>query len=468
VQLEANWETLATKVISVVLNDPGAIVTVSGIIGHNIHWFPVVHHPVYRSMLICQDANVAPNVTTVSARSGGELSTTYLEALAHTYTDTASRDLEQNAQALKDVGLVFEARGIGEVLSSITRPEELGNITSYVEMSLSGITANRTHRDPNAKAVSEAAHQFEGSIIPTGLTWLDDLIGGLYTGQITWIAARYKGGKSTLLRNLVIAACRAGHHSQVFAAEGSREGFAIDVQVMLAVEHMIDVLGYDPAEIYLSRLKVKRSVLQPDKVRLHPDEIKALAHAKSEFENWPIQVYDAQDGINDLVTLAFKAKTGKLEYSTEAIFLDYAQLFSLAGVSGIYEQAAATAIFLQKLAAQQDLSVTVIAQLNQGGVRDTGKGGHVAAISGGGTAAATADYLFQPDIVRPEGQKFAVMRVPLTHSRHSEPARGAHIVHPQSGLFIDRYLDINPMTLSEMADIASAEGEQWVGHGIAR
>lgn len=464
-QLTANWEALAAKVIAVVLTDPGAIITVAGIIGHNIHWMPSEFHNVYRTMLVCQDASVSPNTINVAARSGGQLDGPYLEALAQVYTDQDSRDLGQNTQALKEVGLVFEARGIGEVLTGLTKPEELQAITSYVEMALSAVTANRTHRDPGALSVSQSAWEFEGEIIETGMQWFDELAGGIYTGQINWIAARYKGGKSTLMRNWVNAACRAGVHCQVFAAEGSREGYAIDTQVMLAVEYLIEHLGYDPTDIFLSKQKVKRSVLQPDKVQLSNDENLALVWAKAEFEQWPLQIMDAQDGINDLVTLAYRLKTAQLEHGTKAIFLDYAQLFHVSGIQGIYEQAAATAIFLQNLAAKQQVAVTVIAQLNQGGVKDGSKAGNVANISGGGTAAATADTLFQPDMVRPEGQRFAALRVPLTHTRHTEPAKGVQLVHPQSGLFVDKYMTITAEYLSDMADATIDEGPLTSGFG---
>lgn len=468
-KIKANWETLSTRTISCVFVDPGAAIPVIDILGHNLHWIPEVHRPIYQAILECveSDTPVAPNTANVSTKGGGSKDTdlVVLEAIANTWTDQASRDLIQNTNALKALGLMFELRSIGDTLGRVTKPDDVANLIAYTEVALQSVTANRTLRDASAKAASEAAWEFKGHPIKTGLQWFDDLAGGYWTHMITWIAARYKGGKSTVMRNFAKEAAQAGVPIDIFIAEGSREGLALDFQVMLAVEWLLRQ-GHDVNEISLSKLKVTRSIVTPGEIQLEPVEKEALSMARADFETWPVRIWDAQDGIHNLVNLVYKARISRLEHGTEAIYIDYAQLLSTPGVTGIYEQATNTAVTLQKLAAKEGIAVVAIAQKNERGVTETNTldGSYSPRISGGGSAASTADFLFQPNITK-IGTLINALMLPLTHSRHTPTGRGAHAIHPGSGLICDKYTSFTQFDLQEMTETAVEEGEQFVQFG---
>lgn len=59
--------------------------------------------------------------------------------------------------------------------------------------------------------------------VPTGLTALDELTGGLHPGDLTVVGARPGMGKSALLAGIALAAARAGHGVLFFSLEMPRE-----------------------------------------------------------------------------------------------------------------------------------------------------------------------------------------------------------------------------------------------------
>jgi replicative DNA helicase len=471
-EILANWETLSTRVLATIFVDPGAAIKVADIIGHNTHWIPQVHREVYKGVLACVEGEkaIAPTTTNVSARCGGRKGTeiVVLEALAATYTASVGRDLLSNTEALKALGLMFELRGIGDLLTNVVNPDDVEDLIAYSEVALQAVTANKTEREADAKSISDAAWSFQGEPVKSGLEWFDDIAGGYWTYMISWIAARYKGGKSTLMRNLALVAAENGVPIDIFIAEGSREGLALDFQVMMAVRWLVRG-GEEVMNIRLSKLLVTRSIVTPDEVKLTPQEKEALKMARADFERLPLRIWDAQDGIHNLITLVYKARTSRMEYGTKVIFIDYAQLLTTPGVAGVYEQSVSTAVTLQKLAAKEGIAVVVIAQKNERGVRQSGglDGGYSPEVSGGGSGPQTADFLWQPHLTKPPqfGGKLSVMLLPLTHSRHTDTGRGSHAVHPGSGLFVDDFVKFTRMELETLAEADVVEGAQYVPLG---
>jgi hypothetical protein len=358
-------------------------------------------------------------------------------------------------------------RDIGQALAGLTDPGRVEEIMNFVELALAEVAANKSKRPGDAKSISDKAWEFTGEVFETGMEWFDKHAGGFWTGRITWFPARYKGGKSTLMRNIVLHMLRSGVPCEVFLAEGSQEQFARDIQVMIAVDLMFQS-GMSPRDIVLSADRValsilhKRADIKPKyPVVLTQQEKDALKMARQEFETFPLRAWDVQDGIDDLITAAYVTKQGKMEQGTKVVFFDYAQLFRVRGTQGIYESATANAIFLQKLAAKENVSVVVLAQKNEAGVRQTGKENdeYTDNVSGGGAAGATADYTIVPEIIPQENDIISIMKTRLTRSRHTRPAFGVHSIHPGSGMFVDDHFTFTKEDLLAAADKASEGGE---------
>lgn len=462
--IRANWATLALKVLSCVLRDPGASIPVVDIFGGNFQWFPPEYHQVYTTIERCVAAHTPPTPTAVSTASGGVLTIVELDAIAGAWTADNSRFLMANAQALKKMGIVFQLRSLGELASNVTNPEEIDEIISYLEIELQGISASKSLRDASIKTVSEGAWKFSGKAIPTGLPWLDDVMGGLWTGMIGWVAARYKGGKSTLMRALALAAAEAGHPVEIFVAEGSREGVALALEVAVAVRFLLEMEN-ELKNIDLSVIKLSMAHLPEPKVHLSAIEIDALARAKTYVEGLPIRVWDPVDLITNLVTLNYRVRNGKMEHGTEVVFLDYAGLFNVGTPDGIYEKMTGVSTFLQNMAAKEGIAVWALSQKNEAGVKNTGKEGYSPHMVGGGSAPATADLLLQPHILKLPLGYVSGMRVALTHSRWCPPGRGDHALQPSSGAIIDEYVTMKTQVLTEMMDAREYEGDQYAQFG---
>lgn len=447
-----SWDTLSGKVVATVLTDPGSIFPVIEVLGHHTEWVSPAFRTIYATMVRCIDEDLSPTPTNIAAKSGGKLSIKHLDNVSDAlWTDEASRDLVANTNALRELGILFGIRSVGTSAANATDPSKIPDLLSYVELELAKIASQNSRRRGDAQAISDRAWKFEGQVLKTGLPFFDDKAGGFWTGRIHWVVARYKGGKSTMMRWLVWYFLRQGIACEVFVAEGSQEQFAIDIQTMMAVDLMLES-GIPIGEIRLEPDLVTRAHVPPFDVTLTAEEVTALEFAKAEFVKFPVRAWDIADGIDDLSTLSFVTKQGKMQQGSKVVFLDYAGLFRVRGATGIYESATAVATALQKLAAKEGIAVVVLAQKNELGVKHTGKESFSANVSGGGAAPATADYLFEPNITSdPTGQSNVnVMDIKLTHSRHTRPSFGRFPIHAGSGLFLHERLRIDRVTLDAM------------------
>jgi replicative DNA helicase len=462
--IQANWDTLSGKIIAVILSDPAAVFPVIQTIGNHSDWFSGAYRHIYATAVQCINNDLNATTTNIAAQSGGKITIEHLDNIsAALWTEEASRDLVANTEALKALGVVFNMRDIGQALAGLTDPQRIEEIMNFVELSLAEIASNRSKRKGDAETIADKAWDLKGlEVFETGLSWFDRHTGGFWGGRITWFPARFKGGKSTLMRNVVLNMLRNGVACEVFLAEGSQEQFARDMIVMIAVELLYET-GTPPAQIKLSSDRVSLSILRPDEVKLTEAEQDALALAKHEFSQFPLRAWDIQDGIDDLVTAAYVVKQGKMDQGTRAVFFDYSQLFRIRGTSGIYESATANAIFLQKLAAKEGVSVCVLAQKNTKGVVNTGKDSEYSDhVSGGGAAEATADYVLVPDISPQDHGIFSVMKVQMTRSRHGRPTFGVHSLDPETGMIIDRFVTMTTEDLMSLADRPQGEDDAWL------
>jgi len=415
------------------------------IVGHNHHWFPGKDGLVWMTILRCVEADTPPTAEAVVARLDGKIDIGYVQSLTNQWNEEDNRNLVYNTRQLKDIGILAYIRQIGRDLAAIEDPDQVTTLVGYAEAALSGALADKTDRDGSAKAVSNAAWNFNVELIPTGLGWFDNLAGGLWTKMITWIVAPYKGGKTTLMRNIALNACKAGRSVDVFAAEGSREKFALDCQVMLATELMIE---REEKPQQLSSLKVMRSQVQPDVVRLTQAERKCLNDAKEIWDDLPIHVWDTADGITDLVTLRHRIRQSHMDHGSIAHFLDYSQLFGSGNT--LFERQSQTAMALQAIAQKESVAVVVVAQQNEEAVKGRGSD-RSGGVKGGGDAPATADFFLRPtlDTTLPS---MNIMNLSLKFSRHTPTGSGVHSLNPSSGLITDRWIQLERKKVDELLD----------------
>lgn len=435
------WGTLGRKILASVLVDDGAVFPVNEIIGNHINWFAPKERPIWQAVRQCLDSNTPPTIEAVVTRVNGNVEPGYIQIVANLFNDDDNRHLLYNANELREIGILASARQIGRNLAELQEIEGVGNAVNRATNELSGLLASKSNRSPLAGDVGNVAWQqvkdFEGSGIKTGLKWFDELTGGLWPGMNYWVVAPYKSGKSTVMRNAVINSAQAGHSVGVFCAEGSREMFALDCQAMIATTCLAEQ-GLRDKALRLSGLFIKRHYWHQGV--LNNQELDAIRHAVSIWNDLPILLWDTRDGIRDLTTLRYLVKRSKLEYGTRVFWADYSQLFGGAGT--LFERQSSTSLAVQDIPQSEDVVFCMLSQQNEEQIRSGGES-HSPGVKGGGDAAAAADFMLIPKI-NPDDN---LMELRLKLSRHTRTGKGFHYMNPSSGLMMDKWIDVNTTQL---------------------
>jgi hypothetical protein len=427
------WLTLAHKVLATVLVDHGAVFPVMEVLAHDVRLFPAKEAHIWRAVVECIEANTPPTVEAVAIRANG-IEPGYIQTISNLWNDDDNRRVVYHAEELKQIGMLAQVRGIARQLAEVEDPDQLTEAIVEAETSLAGVLAAQMNRSGDALSVSQAAweevEQFNGGEIPTGLKWFDKLTGGTWPSFNYWIAGAYKSGKSTLMRNLVLNTCASGIPVDVFAAEGSRETFALDCQAMIATGLLIDQ-DQPPADLYLSGLFIKRAWRKQYKMKA--EIIEAIKRARQIWETYPVRVWDSRDGIKDLATLRYRVKHGKMSFGSKVFFGDYSQLFGSSGT--LFERQMAIVHLVQDVASSENVAFWMLTQRNEEAIR--GGGGYSAGVKGGGDAAAAADFLLMPSINADTPMELTVK---LKHSRHTGIGEYSHLINSSSGLITDSWI----------------------------
>lgn len=427
------WQTLSRKILASILVDAGAIFPVMEIIQHNYRWFSPRERLIYQAALNCVDANVIPTVETVAARLNGTTDISYIMQIASLFNDEDNRRLIYNAEELKQLGILVRVKQLGKQLNELDTPDKIAETLDETNTELTGLFADKNDRQSDSEAVDSTAwamaDQFKGNSIPTGLPWFDNLSGGLWPGMNYWIAAAYKSGKSTIMRNMVLSAAKAGWPVAAYCAEGTREVFTLDCQAMLATYYYLQN-GGPRDKCRLNGLFLLRSWAKHRDERVFSElEYEAINEARRQWRTLPIRVYDTKDSIRGLATLHYDIKRDKMRYGTMAAYLDYSQLFG--GNSGtLFERQSKTALKVQEIAQNEGVVMVALAQRNESSIHGGGDNYSVG-VKGGGDASAAADGLFVPSI---DPEIPYQITVTLKFSRHTRTGEGIHTIEPSSGL----------------------------------
>jgi hypothetical protein len=434
--LKTIWKNLAKKIIACLLVDEGAIFPVMEIIQDNERWFPDKERLIWRAILECVEEMVIPTVESVAAKLGAAVPLTYLQTIAGLFNDNDNRQLIYHVEQLREVGVLVSIKRLGKELVSANSTDDIDHLTNRVTLELSGLLANRVERHPDTNSIDRTTwaevEAFSGMSIPTGLQWFDDHAGGLWPGMNYWVVAAYKSGKSTIMRNCILTAARAGFPTAAYCAEGSREMFELDCLAMLAAGNVLSRESHLKDQLRFSGLWIKRAWNKRDRL-MKRWEVEAIECARQIWRELPIRVYDSRDGIKDLTTLHYLIKRDKLKFGVQSAWLDYSQLFGKGET--IYDRQSTTAQKIQDIASSEMVAIAALAQKNEEGVRAKGDSASPA-VKGGGDAAAAADFLLIPEIDRDTGN---YMELKLKFSRHVAPRDGQHVIDPPSGLVLDRW-----------------------------
>ncbi len=421
------------SVLCVLLNDSHAIIPVQGVLPDAALFADSLHRQVYAAILDLTRHAVVPNVYTVSEHAG--LAVAELQKLAAGFNTKLSREVLYSADLiLKDAAWRNLAAAAQESVSLISersgRPEDVGMFCA--QMLTSSIDE---HADESAE-VQAVSGRFDAEIAAlsqgaTGvslcsgndktLRFLQEKANGLRPGHIWMITAPYKGRKTTLMRNLLLRACRAGASVDLFALEGTETGTYAGFIALLATERLLAWNCHEQA--VLSETFIMRG-LRDDAQQ------QAIAEARAELDKWNLRIYDARKGITNPDKLLHFIKRDRFMFDLQVYAVDYLQLL---GEGKLFERIETTTHQLQQITVEERLTAIILAQLNEYTIRETEES-YSPGVKGGGDPAAASDFLIR---TKYDGAKTPdVLTVQLKLARHARPGKQSYKINAPSGLLI--------------------------------
>lgn len=205
---------------------------------------------------------------------------------------------------------------------------DVGNLDEWVHKARRALTelvdTGRSHTEESLKVVlgrvvaevSALADQGKRTTaVKSGFKGIDDAMGGLYPGRITYLAARPGVGKSSLVRNIAInvAGTEDGPQNAVviIQLEGTKEEVA---RGMLCSEAKVDVLKFTAGMV-------------------QPDDWRALTEAGRWLSALPIWIEDRSCTVDDIIAIVRRKQEEFNRPATEtererrvvAVAIDYVQ-----------------------------------------------------------------------------------------------------------------------------------------------
>jgi len=222
-----------------------------------------------------------------------------------------------------------------------------------LEGDLLAITAGRDARRSvsfadaarEALAAAEAAYVADGTMagLPTGLTLLDQRLGGLRKGDLIVLAARPSMGKTAMALNIGVHCAKLGSSVGVFSLEMAAEALALRAIA-------------EQAGIPASRIS---------RGDLNAGEFDLVSAAEQSLRSLPMQIYDV--GSQTPHQLRSEARRIQQEHGLDLMVVDYLQLMEPAGgaTKNRVEDVARITRSLKQLARELNVPVLLLSQLNR-------------------------------------------------------------------------------------------------------
>lgn len=297
-------------------------------------------------------------------------------------------------------------------------------VSSAIEQSFDGVSS----RSGDIASIEEEeqkrlASPRDQNGIPSGLEWLDDLTGGLYPSENMVIAGAYKGRKTTVTLNMVLAAAAAGYGVSIFTnGDSTRDA---TYRKLIALEMTRRMIGNDQF-----RSEVSAKTLQ------HPLTVPIYAALRSQVVAYlrtlaPIRIYDGRDMIGNLAEAGRILRRDALLYSVKMAVYDYAQ--TIVHGQSDYEKVTYYVGWAQNITGELGIPMITISQLSEESVKGNMPGSYSPGAKGGGALPAMANVFLVTKYLAPH------VSIELKLARDARSGdKVSHRLAPASGLILDK------------------------------
>lgn len=370
------------------------------------------HQLIYRAICALDEANKPYDAVTVGEWfesqglaeqvSGGA----YLIELASTTASTAN--ISAYAAIVKDKAVLRRVIEVGTGIVNDGFEPEGKDSAELLDLAIGSLMAlqrqQHRHEFSLKEALKMAVHDMQEAFasggalrgIPTGFSQIDRRLGGMHGGDLIFIGARPKMGKTALLVNMVHTAAKANIPVGVISGEQSALQLA---QRFLALE----------TSIAGERMR---------NGQIHDEEWPKLTEAMRRLLDKNVHIFDA--GGPSIDTIRRMARKWKKEHGIRALYVDYLQRVKARAKDRV-EEVGEVARGLKDIGRDLDIPVISLAQVKREVETRTDKRPTAADIANSDEATREADQIFmlyRDDVYNDETPDRGVAELNLEANRH--------------------------------------------------
>jgi len=289
----------------------------------------------------------------------------YLARLASAATTVINS--EDYARAIYDLYLRRELIEIGEEMVNTAYDADIdepaGSQIEVSEKHLFDLAEKGSHEGgflpfksamTAAVLAAEAAYKRDAQLtgVPTGLTDLDELLGGLHRSDLLILAGRPSMGKTALATNIAFNAAKARRYNG--ADDGAVVGF---FSLEMSGEQLATRILSEQAEI--SSHKIRRGMVSGD-------DFHKVVRVANELEELPFFIDDTP--ALTIAALRTRARRLKRQHNLSMLVIDYLQLIRPSGNNrsdGRVQEVSEITQGLKALAKDLDIPVLALSQLSR-------------------------------------------------------------------------------------------------------
>jgi len=360
-------------VLGAILCDPDCILIAADIITAT-DFYRATHGIIFNRCMDCyQDGGLDFVLLTQRLRTNGELDEigglAYLSQTANC-TPTAA-NIAYHAKIVKEKSVLRKIIAWGHGINSKIH-DGIDNISSFLsdmEHGIIDISQLVTEKQKpqivdimrRINTTWEKEAQGEISHIPTSIL-IDKLVPRYCPGHYWLIAGYTSVGKSTYLAQTVVDVCEEGAKVLIFSVEDRQEDKALKLIANLS---------------NVSQKRLIEGNFQ--------NERSEVFNAQKQLKDWGVLIYD---DIYTVDEIRLKTKKHKMQEGVDIVCIDFAQ--NLMGQGSQYEVLRYAAIMLQKMAKELEVTVILLSQVSNEGMRgDT----NIIAAKGAGELVSAADVV---------------------------------------------------------------------------
>lgn len=348
-------------------------------------------------------------------------------------------EVDAHAQIVVELGKAVQVKAIGLRLMKDDEQKPVATRLEEAKQELEALnTLTLEERAPTAAALgadleAELNKAVDTALlVPTGLGRLDEWTWEFRRQKVTVLGAAYKQRKTTLLRNIVLAAASRGSGVSVGMLESDRRSFVADCVAMIADQLLAENVIPGGVEDKLCGEWLLNTRAWKYKGHVY----KAIQRALDIWKGLPITVYDRDDvGYSpDPWMLRAKWRRDVLTRGVKLCAVDYAQLLNFGAGMTSFDQAEASADWAKAVAHDLKVHLVVLGQLNEEGV--SGSTSYSPKVKGGGALPAAGDQMLKTEYDAEDTPKRLTVRLKLArNSRMGQKEQ--FVIRPASGLITE-------------------------------